>query len=604
MQEPLYYLQIEAVNLYPSVYDTSQLSVVRGGSLLLKWAVEIFDKSSPVHRIIPELDAPQDRFELPPATLLSQLEAVSTGASSGIFQTASAEPKELAGAIARFLSGHDYLRHFTFIVVWTAYQDNFAQAKERLLGKARREQLRHVSLAPGSLKSAEPCALEGILPANTPMRLPPKNQDDYYKGKPIAPACQRRFRWGRYFRHGLYRAELQSMADPPQDLIGQLKKRQSERWRKEEEGHEATRSFEEIADGPEFGNLENKIAVFYADGNGFGGIQKDEVKTVEDQRAFDKAVKDYRREFLKELLERWKPAEEGGKIRLETLLWGGDEMLFVVPASQGFALAQLFYAHSQNWKSPQGTRLTHAGGLVFCHHKTPIGRAQKLARELADSVKDLEYGRKGNFFDYAVLESIDYPAEPLADFFRKRYGPLAGHRFPLRPVAVPPETLKDGLAACWDGRQAQLARLLESLPKSQAYLLAQATPLDDWDGEKDSTEQAEQRSLEVVELPEKQPRTVFLDRLRRFKQLQLQRGQNGQEALRLVKEAMPPPPAGEGGGEGDQVFLRLVICQLWNDALRPPDAHPNLAIARWQWLHLVELWDYLAPAAEKESNHE
>ena len=37
------YLQVSGVNIYASVYDTSQLSIVRGSSLLLKWAVELLD---------------------------------------------------------------------------------------------------------------------------------------------------------------------------------------------------------------------------------------------------------------------------------------------------------------------------------------------------------------------------------------------------------------------------------------------------------------------------------------------------------------------------------------------------------------------------------
>ena len=429
------YLQVQGVNIYASVYDTSQLSIVRGSSLLLKWAVELLDGS----HIGKTVEISRAEFELPPPELIQPLQAITTGASSGIYaidigqldgiDTNALKALEqhlegIAKKIAGFLSLHAYFRYFTFTVVWAIDQnDNFAHVKERLLGKARRQQLRQISLAPQPLAGSEknthkPCALEGIIPADSIMQFPPKGD---YSSKLISPACQQRFLLGRHLRHGLYRAEVHALIDPQEvgpmlecpcdpaefaatdytEFFHKLRKVGKfkdwvNRLLNQLDTHETAESFDEIADGEVFGNLENKIAVFYADGNGFSGIQAELVKTPADQKEFDDKVKTYRREFLAFLLEQWMPNGAKGILRLETLLWGGDEMLFVVPASQGFALVQLFYAQSRKWNvgtEGQKRYLTHAGGLVFCHYKTPIKQAKDLAQDLAERVKEQKYGR-------------------------------------------------------------------------------------------------------------------------------------------------------------------------------------------------------------------
>ncbi|MGH8499011.1 MAG: hypothetical protein ACRERV_09430 [Methylococcales bacterium] len=125
--------------------------------------------------------------------------------------------------------------------------------------------------------------------------------------------------------------------------------------------------------------------------------------------------------------------ENGAKqevIRFETLLWGGDEMLFVLPAWLGFEFLQYFFEHSSRWACVGGERLTHSAGLVFCHAKSPIHRIRKLAQSLADSMKVvLGEHRKQNVWDYIVLESIDYPGDNnISEFNKTRFGPLASHR--------------------------------------------------------------------------------------------------------------------------------------------------------------------------------
>ena len=540
------YLQVSGVNIYASVYDTSQLSIVRGSSLLLKWAVELLDGAHiektqdepPLYSIIqvynetirnkyesdhiPELNRLAE-FVLPLPELIKPLTAITTGASSGIFEVNIDKLPNIDGkmgetlakyaqAIAHFLSNHDYFRYFTFTVVGLIDESNdFTLVKECLLGKSRSQQIHQISLAPQPIlepsdNPAQPCTLQGILPAVSAMKYPPTG----FEGKLLAPASQYRFLLGRYLRHGLYIAETFEL--PKTEERGQLLQQL------QSDDCQASESIDKIAYDQKYVNLENKIAVFYADGNGFGGIQANGVKSVEDQKHFDHTLKTYRREFLACLLQQWMPEDGKGILPLETLLWGGDEMMFVVPSSKGFALAQMFYQQSRNWSIElDGTKhkLTHAGGLVFCHYKTPIGRVKKLAEDLADEIKEREYGREGNYFDYAVLESIDYPAEETLDeFFFKRYGALAKHRF-------------------------------YSLQKDNPVLLKQLEELI----------------------------------------------KNG--VLRL-----PPKPTTQSD-KFDAAKQEPATAELGEESTKPENAvkaHESAVMTDpWQWLHLVELWDYLAP---------
>jgi hypothetical protein len=172
-----------------------------------------------------------------------------------------------------------------------------------------------------------------------------------------------------------------------------------------------TDNFEELASSPHFPKLNNKVAVIYIDGNAFSRIQydvlssadKDGEDIIKAQRDFDYKIGAYHQQFLSYIFEQFKhnPARypeainHEGKLCFETLLWGGDEMLFVMPARFGFEFIQAFFLQASTWFvekfSEQGKQkipLSYAAGVVFCHAKTPIQISRDLAREmLADRLK-------------------------------------------------------------------------------------------------------------------------------------------------------------------------------------------------------------------------
>jgi hypothetical protein len=165
------------------------------------------------------------------------------------------------------------------------------------------------------------------------------------------------------------------------------------------------------------GNLDGKMAVIYLDGNQFGKRQT-ACETPDDLKRWDQAIQDKRQAVLKGLLEKMVDEEDGRawrrtnrELRIETLLWGGDDLLWVVPAWKGIETLKHFFAFREDperafWEH-DGQPLTHAAGVVFCHRNAPIHRVRRLAEELAGLAKDKDKSRDQNLAAYEVLESFD-----------------------------------------------------------------------------------------------------------------------------------------------------------------------------------------------------
>jgi len=161
----------------------------------------------------------------------------------------------------------------------------------------------------------------------------------------------------------------------------------------------------------------------------------------------------------------------------------------------------------------------------------------------------------------------------LEDFFAKRYGFLAVHRFPLQPINL---TGSDSEKSFEDFQQ-KLAGLLDKLPRSQVYQIAQSAC---------SAPTLAETELEEGKRQPVRPLTKFQESVKRF--IQLKTLSDNQKELDELND------------------------KLWNNILCPPsyttqksDSSPpfdnpsDTPLDRWQWLHLVELLDYLAPNSGK-----
>lgn len=486
-----YYLRVAGVNLRQVVDDTVQLSVVRGSSLLLREAVKEIAE-----------------------TYAGKLTRISLGASVGLFGLRAddiREAKAVRDDVADLLNLSDNYKHFTFVVDVCATGDEYVLDKETVLALNRFRQVQQLSLAMPTSNTnyrVSACDLDGVRPSQhrARVRRNPGENLPY-----VSESVKQRHDYGRIQKQEFYRQETSVDGLIDEDI----------------RALRFTWDLQELTGNSGFRNLNDKLALIYIDGNAFGRIQERHCRTASDLRKFDEYIRTQRSAFLKGLLLQFAADQDckttRGRIRLETLLWGGDEVILVVPGWRGFRTLHAFYEKSKKWAFEEP--LTHAAGLVFCHVKTPIFRTRDLAKKLAEHVKDSPGGRGKNLYDYIVLESIDFPTEPINEFWTRRYGSLAALRQPLEPV--------NNWAAC----EQILQELLNGkLPKGQVYTVAQAA----------LSEETAAGAL-----------AAFSEQFKHFEKVVESEALN---AMRCQTERL--------FGSKDGI---------------------------WPWLHLVDLWDYLAP---------
>lgn len=531
------YLLIEGVNLDASIYDTNQLSIIRGSSFLYKEAVEKIYKK-----------------------FADQLTALSTGASVGLFQIKDpAEIEALKKGVINFINSinedHDY-RHLS-ILVETCQADNILQAKQILQTQLRWRQLHALSQVPDKqdtkqnhLFDSRPSGLEGVRIAHT------GNSTTIQNAKHISLSEKVRWNKGRSEKQNYYTS-----------LIKQIDNSLSDDLRY----YSFATTIQDLCDCKVYSQLDGKMAVIYIDGNGFGKRQTDYLKKAlannEDgtkvQQEFDKAIQLERAKYLTKTLTDFIDKdysnglgyneEESPIIRLETLLWGGDEMLFVLPAWLGFKFLMRFYESAETWQLSDGKPLTHAAGIVFCKAKSPIRIIQKLAKTLVERVKD-QCSREQSAWDYMVLESMDYPTDTdLDEYFTTRYQQLAtyrptGHFINKTHWDEVSEHLDDLLSLTTAHQLHRLSEVLLKQGCTGTYNWQDLSLLAD---DKKTTELSaqelqEQRLLAVM--PSSKARKTFIEL-------------------------------------SQQVAQELFNLNILHSA-------PQRA---WFWLHLLELWNYLLP---------
>jgi hypothetical protein len=553
------YILVEGVNIYDSVFDTDQLSIIRGGSFLLKDAIRCLE-----------------------AGFRERMDPISTGASSGLFRLCEGlDPRPVCRDIETELSRAPW-HHLVFLVEHCDKED-LLQAKEQLLAQLRFRQMGSITVAPDRFDAQHPrldhpCQLEGrrIAAGNTRRKVRVRGEAD---ARLLSLSAHTRLLYGRDKRQGYYlqeaaaegaglpepcRADVVSPAATPPEAS-------------EPSSYEFTDDLESLSEHPAYPRLSRKIAVIYLDGNRFSSIQRGTLEAARQrgddldgaQRGLDRRIQDLRASFLRDLLvEMSRPdgrfpdavteTEEGRPaLRMETLLWGGDEMLFVLPAWLGVELLQYFFQYSAQWRTSDGRALTHAAGLVLCHAGSPIREIRELAQRLAEHMKDrLGEHRERNLWDYLVLESIDYPtSSDIGSFREHRYGPLAQCR---RAWLAPP--------ADWPVLRGALTRLFERgvFARRQLYRIAEV-PLGrarehpaDWD---------------QVTSAEGLPEEDAGDRERAERRM-----------FQLLDDKLRPEVV---------ETLRRVGEELFGLDLDDPGQRA------WLWVHLIELWDYLAPQKEE-----
>lgn len=553
---PYTHLLVEGTNIYPNVLDTNQLSVIRGGSFLLKDAITYIESE-----------------------FKDQLEAVSTGASSGLFLVKNDEgatlQHDIVHDIVDKLRKHEKFNLLTFIVE-SCTAKSLKEAKKKLYAQLRFRQLQSITVAPDiAEESSGPSEWGGIRPRPADEKSAcityntPEEKTVY-----VTASEKERWNYGWNKKQDYYLDEVNSL---------NLEKEKEEEKEKYESLKNTLHKYgfmqdlSSIAEHPNYPKLSGKIAVFYADGNDFGKTQRrainnaDANEQVKKQQAFDKQIRTDRSRFLAAALGEMLPhehsifpdmetqtdnaqAQKKRHLRFETLLWGGDEMLFVMPAWIGFEFVQFFFQQSKNW-TLDGKPLTHSAGLVFCSAKTPIRITRNLAQMIADDIKNNTTGKKVDSWDYMVLESIDYPTHTdYGRFHEERYRDIANSR----PDFIAPSD-------AWPDNSVELKTLIDKqLPTRQLYRIARKL-----------TQLPVEEMLTTHEHGNgwPPPATQSTSDDRKLSLLQ-------QQELRML-QTCDDAEALEKGVE--------IACELFGLD------HKKQQERAWLWIHLLELKDYIAP---------
>lgn len=386
-----YYLRVEGVNLDNFIYDTADLSTIRGGSLMLLNSID----------------------QLANMSFSAKLEPISTGASVGLFafeapnvEQAENLRHEIENELKQDLLEKDQqgknkpysLKHATFVVDIQPASENFVFDIEAIVTKNRWRQIQQPSLSipTHNSTSKDHCEVDLVRPAVASMTIAEKETQ-------VSGSVKIRREYGLTQKYKFY-----------QRLTGQ------------DIGDKFVHDLDELTSDETKGNLHHKMAVIYIDGNKFGNLRREKCDTEDKLREFDQYIKNKRKFMLVKYFQNLVTKDKEGwltkqnEYRIETLIWGGDEILWVVPAWQGWNMLSFFYQETKDWQLWDGTPLTHAAGIVFCHHNAAINRIKQLAHYLSEQAK---MDRSKNLFTYQVLESFDYIGRDL-DEFRKEICPL------------------------------------------------------------------------------------------------------------------------------------------------------------------------------------
>ena len=389
-QTQQYCLRVEAVNLDHAVFDTHDISTIRGGSFMLLDAVNTLDAKVPA------------------------LKKEVAGASVGLFLFSCRDDDEKIKILADVEKELEkYAGKFaTFVHACLSMpkkEDEFTITEQRLTAECRWQQYQMLSFVLPETSAKDECEMNGVRPAD----------DTIYRSDgavAVSKAVKERFDNGRNLRDALY-TRLLGKSETPEARF--------------------TRDLETLAGKTDKGATEENIALIHLDGNKFGSIRADNCLTLKDFKEFNDVVqKEIQEPALERLLSfATKPENKGfrtknNEVRLETLLWGGDEIEWIVPASQLWDTLQIFFDAASN-KPFRETSLTYSAGVVVCRHSVPILQIRRYAEQLCGTAKAAAKKDDGpsNQFTLLNMASFDAIHRDVSTFLDNYYHPATTNDF-------------------------------------------------------------------------------------------------------------------------------------------------------------------------------
>ncbi len=472
-------LRIEAVNLGSFITDSDDLSTIRGAGLLVLGIHQHLTGWSAGNRLFTDkglfraeislacIDPMEESLtwtidvrspsDVSSANVVrTTLDLVSAGASIAIYRFFASKnvAEAIRDLVSDWLRNHELLKDATFAVAVGSLakdENQFVAASENVVRTIRRRQLRAPTVSIGDLHSAESsdlngrfCDIDGKRAATIHLKKESSAAEDrtaYAKAVDknfASSATAVRRRYGRDTKIRVYHmiGSEAATAETAEQLA-----EFTPTWELHDiavRGERRVPEDKKCSPDP-YSKLSGKIAVIYIDGNKFSQQIRHKANTLETYRAVDRHMLRKRRILMRSLVDHmrvqnrpyWRvvkpdvdkqPGNE--RFRIETLMWGGDELVWVVPAWCGLETVRFFFDHTKNWTLTGGTdepKLTHAVGMVLCSHKSPIRSVVSLAKELAESAKqtissNADISATSPFYNepsanclaYQVLESFDH----------------------------------------------------------------------------------------------------------------------------------------------------------------------------------------------------
>lgn len=366
-----FHLKVEGVNFASCLYDTNDISVIRGSSLML------------------------DSIADPVATALatSQCQYVEqewAGASTAKFTFEADErtARKALDAVKARLS-EDPQRHLSFVAS-IGHSDQVVEARNRAA------QFRQWTVPDCAVPDATvPDALDGMRPAAP-------DCGDNIKGA-LSPSVQARLEHGRKNRRGFFESRVAKVL--PQDIA-------------------FCESFHDmVRDAPDWVSetVRNKLAVIHFDGDGFGKAREASTSAADFSHELNAKMQAVLTTLVKE-------ATDYSVLRLEVLVWGGDDITLVVPAWRALTCLRDFYASTEGMTlAEQAVGFT--GGVIVANYKAPIRQLTALAEDAVHLGK-AEDARGGFTFD--AFESAALPENGLVDHRKRVFGEVTA-----RALSIP-----------------------------------------------------------------------------------------------------------------------------------------------------------------------
>ncbi|NTT85948.1 hypothetical protein [Tabrizicola fusiformis] len=425
MQAAPFWLCLEGQNFSDSIFDTQDLSTIRGGSLLLR-----------------DLVTRADDWLV--GKLPGKVDQATKGGSVGIWRlrVGAEEIPGLMSALRAHL-GEGPFRHLRYgLAAVVEDSPSYSRQRNRLRAAIQRQRLSQSRVAyPEPGKQNAVCEVDFVRPVAQSQEI------GQARKLRVSQSVHDRRRHGMDKKQKLI-AEETALTDPVTGQSKSLLSKTAEDWLKSQSGVTRpfamqTSSISDHAARPEGlkTTLADKICVITLDGNGFGKVQDEALTksdTLEAQQVFDNTVAGLRARIIaavfSEVIRRkgyGKPSPDEERVRqdirdsadqvarFELLLWGGDEIMFIVPARLGWPVLEIVGRTAKNLDL-LGEPVSFSIGAVFCHHDAPIARIKKLADDLAGHIKGLKpegvdgedrKGRDGKAETLAmveVLESFDH----------------------------------------------------------------------------------------------------------------------------------------------------------------------------------------------------